>query len=54
MDLLKAIDRVAEILNSSDIKELRIKDGGSSIFMTQNNTAAITRVVSAAPDASNV
>lgn len=32
MDLLKAIDRVAEILNSSDIKEIRIKDGGSSIF----------------------
>lgn len=35
MDLLKAIDRVAEILNSSDIKEIRIKDGGSSIFMTK-------------------
>ena len=41
MDLLKAIDRVAEILNSSDIKEIRIKDGGSSIFMTKNNTATI-------------
>ncbi|ABK89458.1 acetyl-CoA carboxylase biotin carboxyl carrier protein [Francisella tularensis subsp. novicida] len=54
MDLLKAIDRVAEILNSSDIKEIRIKDGGSSIFMTKNNTAAITSVVSAAPVASNV
>lgn len=40
MDLLKAIDRVAEILNSSDIKEIRVKDGGSSIFMTKNNTAA--------------
>ncbi len=41
MDLLKAIDRVAEILNSSDIKEMRVKDGGSSIFMTKNNTATI-------------
>ena len=54
MDLLKAIDRVAEILNSSDIKEIRVKDGGSSIFMTKNNTAAITSVVSAAPVASSV
>ncbi|AJI46742.1 acetyl-CoA carboxylase biotin carboxyl carrier protein [Francisella philomiragia] len=52
MDLLKAIDRVAEILNSSDIKEIRVKDGGSSIFMTKNNTAAT--VVSAAPAVSNV
>ncbi|MDE5005218.1 acetyl-CoA carboxylase biotin carboxyl carrier protein, partial [Francisella tularensis subsp. holarctica] len=41
-------------LNSSDIKEIRIKDGGSSIFMTKNNTDAITSVVSAAPVASNV
>ncbi|MDE4940371.1 acetyl-CoA carboxylase biotin carboxyl carrier protein, partial [Francisella tularensis subsp. holarctica] len=49
MDLLKAIDRVDEILNSSDIKDIRIKDVGSSIFMTKNNTAAITSVVSAAP-----
>lgn len=46
MDLLKAIDRVAEILNSSDIKEIRVKDGGSSIFMTKNDTAT-TSVVSA-------
>ncbi|AJC49388.1 acetyl-CoA carboxylase biotin carboxyl carrier protein [Allofrancisella guangzhouensis] len=52
MDLLKAIDRVAEILNSSDIKEIKIKDGGSSIFMTKNNTAA-TSVISA-PVASNI
>ncbi|MDE4957402.1 acetyl-CoA carboxylase biotin carboxyl carrier protein, partial [Francisella tularensis subsp. holarctica] len=36
------------------IKEIRINDGGSSIFMTKNNTAAITSVVSAAPVASNV
>ncbi|MDE4988662.1 acetyl-CoA carboxylase biotin carboxyl carrier protein, partial [Francisella tularensis subsp. holarctica] len=34
--------------------EIRIKDGCSSIFMTKNNTAAITSVVSAAPVASNV
>ena len=54
MDLLKAIDRVAEILNLSDIKEIRVKDGGSSIFMTKNNTAAITSVVSALPVASSV
>ena len=54
MDLLKAIDRVAEILNSSDIKEIRVKDGGSSIFMTKNNTAPITSVVSAAPVTSSV
>lgn len=54
MDLLKAIDRVAEILNSSDIKEIRVKDGGSSIFMTKNNTATITSVVSAAPVANSV
>lgn len=46
MDLLKAIDRVAEILNSSDIKEIRVKDGGSSIFMTKNDTAT-ANVVSA-------
>lgn len=46
MDLLKAIDKVAEILKSSDIKEIKIKDGGSSIFMTKNNTAK-TSVVSA-------
>lgn len=46
MDLLKAVDKVAEILNSSDIKEIKVKDGGSSIFMTKNNTAA-TSVVSA-------
>ncbi|QIV95774.1 biotin carboxyl carrier protein [Allofrancisella inopinata] len=52
MDLLKAIDRVAEILNSSDIKEIKIKDGGSSIFMTKNNTAT-TSVVSA-PVASSI
>ncbi|AEI36701.1 MULTISPECIES: acetyl-CoA carboxylase biotin carboxyl carrier protein [Francisella] len=52
MDLLKAIDRVAEILNSSDIKEIRVKDGGSSIFMTKNNTAAT--VVSSAPAVSSV
>ena len=45
MDLIKAIDRVAEILNSSDIKEIRVKDGGSSIFMTKNDTAT-TNVVS--------
>lgn len=51
MDLLKAIDRVAEILNTSDIKEIKVKDGGSSIFMTKNNTAA-TSVVTAAPVAS--
>ena len=51
MDLLKAIDRVAEILNSSDIKEIRIKDGGSSIFMTKNNTATM---VAAAPVAQGV
>ena len=54
MDLLKAIDRVAEILNSSDIKEIRVKDGGSSIFMTKNNTATITSVVSATPVANSV
>lgn len=52
MDLLKAIDRVAEILNSSDIKEIRVKDGGSSIFMTKNNTAAT--VISADPAVGNV
>ncbi|QIV94787.1 acetyl-CoA carboxylase biotin carboxyl carrier protein [Allofrancisella frigidaquae] len=52
MDLLKAIDKVAEILNSSDIKEIKIKDGGSSIFMTKNNTAT-TSVVSA-PVASSI
>ena len=51
MDLLKAIDRVAEILNSSDIKEIRVKDGGSSIFMTKNNTATM---VAAAPVAQGV
>jgi acetyl-CoA carboxylase biotin carboxyl carrier protein len=45
MDLIKAIDKVAEILNSSDIKEIRVKDGGSSIFMTKNDTAT-TNVVS--------
>lgn len=39
MDLLKAIDRVADILNSSDIKEIKVKDGGTSIFMTKNDTA---------------
>ena len=50
MDLLKAIDRVAEILNSSDIKEIRVKDGGSSIFMTKNNTATMV----AAPMAHSV
>ncbi|MED7789195.1 acetyl-CoA carboxylase biotin carboxyl carrier protein [Francisella sp. 19X1-34] len=46
MDLLKAIDKVAEILKSSDIREIKVKDGGSSIFMTKNNTAT-TSVVSA-------
>ena len=50
MDLLKTIDRVAEILNSSDIKEIRVKDGGSSIFMTKNNTATMV----AAPMAHSV
>lgn len=54
MDLLKTIDRVAEILNLSDIKEIRVKDGGSSIFMTKNNTAAITSVISATPVASSI
>ncbi|APC91965.1 MULTISPECIES: acetyl-CoA carboxylase biotin carboxyl carrier protein [Francisella] len=54
MDLLKAIDKLAEILNSSDIKEIRVKDGSSSIFMTKNNTASVTSVVSAAPVASSV
>lgn len=52
MDLLKAIDKVAEILKSSDIREIKVKDGGSSIFMTKNDTAT-TSVVSA-PVASNV
>lgn len=54
MDLLTAIDRVAEILNSSDIKEIKVKDGGSSIFMTKNNTASVISapVASAAPIAS--
>lgn len=52
MDLLKAIDKVAEILKSSDIREIKVKDGGSSIFMTKNDTAT-TSVVSA-PLASNV
>ena len=52
MDLLKAIDKVAEILKSSDIREIKVKDGGSSIFMTKNNTAT-TSVVSA-PIASSV
>ena len=47
MDLLKAIDRVAEILNSSDIKEIRVKDGGSSIFITKNNTATIVAALMA-------
>ncbi|ASG67707.1 acetyl-CoA carboxylase, biotin carboxyl carrier protein [Francisella halioticida] len=46
MDLLKAIDKVAEILKSNDIREIKVKDGGSSIFMTKNDTA-ITSVVSA-------
>ena len=50
MDLLKTIDRAVEILNSSDIKEIRVKDGGSSIFMTKNNTATIA----AAPVAHSV
>ena len=50
MDLFKAIDRVAEILNSSDIKEIRVKDGGSSIFITKNNTATMV----AAPMAHSV
>ena len=46
MDLLKAIDRVAEILETSDIKEIRVKDGGSSIFMTKNSaTNVITNSV---------
>lgn len=54
MDLLKTIDRVAEILNLSDIKEIRVKGGGSSIFMTKNNTAAITSVVSGAPVTSSI
>ncbi|RUS69185.1 hypothetical protein EGW08_023053 [Elysia chlorotica] len=40
MDLLKAIDRVAEILETSDIKEIRVKDGGSCIFMTKNEPTA--------------
>ncbi|WP_150466566.1 acetyl-CoA carboxylase biotin carboxyl carrier protein [Francisella sp. SYW-9] len=52
MDLLKAIDKVAEILKSSDIREIKVKDGGSSIFMTKNDTAT-TSVVSA-PVASSV
>ena len=36
MDLLKAIDRVAEILNSSDIKEIRVKEkqGVTTIFLS--------------------
>jgi acetyl-CoA carboxylase biotin carboxyl carrier protein len=54
MDLLKAIDRVAEILNTSDIKEIKVKDGGSSIFMTKNNTASVTTSVVSAPVASGV
>ena len=46
MDLLKAIDRVAEILQTSEIKEIRVKDGGSSIFMTKNSaTNVITNSV---------
>ncbi len=52
MDLLKAIDKVAEILKSSDIREIKVKDGGSSIFMTKNDTAT-TSVISA-PVASSV
>ena len=52
MDLLKAIDEVAEILKSSDIRAIKVKDGGSSIFMTKNDTAT-TSVVSA-PIASSV
>lgn len=52
MDLIKAIDKVAEILKSSDIREIKVKDGGSSIFMTKNDTAT-TSVVSA-PVASSV
>ena len=46
MDLIKAVDKVAEILKSSDIREIKVKDGGSSIFMTKNDTAT-TNVVSA-------
>lgn len=46
MDLLKAIDKVAEILKSSNIREIKVKDGGSSIFMTKNDTAT-TSVISA-------
>ncbi|MFC4892668.1 acetyl-CoA carboxylase biotin carboxyl carrier protein [Pseudofrancisella aestuarii] len=44
MDLLNAIDRLAEILNTSDIKEVKVKAGGSSIFMTknQNGTSVVT------------
>ena len=52
MDLLKAIDKVAEILKSSDIREIKVKDGGSSIFMTKNDTTT-TSVISA-PVASSV
>ncbi|QIW09739.1 acetyl-CoA carboxylase biotin carboxyl carrier protein [Francisella sp. LA112445] len=52
MDLLKAIDKVAEILKSSDIREIKVKDGGSSIFMTKNDTATTSFV--SAPVASSV
>ena len=41
MDLTKAIDKVAEILKTSDIKEIRIKDGGSCIFMTKNSNVNV-------------
>ncbi len=56
MDLLKAIDKVAEILNTSDIKEIKIKDGSTGIYMTKNmpaasvvTTAAPTQVAAPAP-----
>ncbi|GAB4223934.1 MAG: acetyl-CoA carboxylase biotin carboxyl carrier protein [Francisella sp.] len=54
MDLLKAIDRLAEILNSSDIREIKVKDGGSSIFMTKNDTSKVTSVISSSPVSNNV
>ena len=41
MDLNKVLDRVAEILQTSDIKEIKIKDSGCSVFMTKNSSNAV-------------
>ena len=53
MDLLKAIDRVAEILQTTDITEIKVKDGSTGIYMTKNSPAAnVITTTAAAPVAS--